>query len=155
MFAAFIYWQLRWDSAWGGEWPAPIAIAFVLLVVSPTLGILLQAIVMKGLEGTSETTKLVIPIAVMLAFIGITNWIWQDFESRIPEPFFGRDSKWELGDVFVTTHQTIVVIVAIGLAVILKILLTNTRIGITMRAVVDNQDLVRLNGSNPNASALS
>tara|TARA_A100000164_G_scaffold374925_1_gene408910 strand:- start:14569 stop:17034 length:2466 start_codon:yes stop_codon:yes gene_type:complete len=154
MFAAFIYWQLRWDSAWGGEWPAPIAIAFVLLVVSPALGVLLQAIVMKGLEGTSETTKLVIPIAVMLAFIGITNWIWQDFESRIPEPFFGRDSKWELGDAFVTTHQTIVVIVAIGLAVILKILLTNTRIGITMRAVVDNQELVRLNGSNPNASAL-
>ena len=45
MFAAFIYWQLRWDSAWGGEWPAPIALAFVLLIVSPSLGILLQAIV--------------------------------------------------------------------------------------------------------------
>ncbi|GIR35118.1 MAG: hypothetical protein CM15mP49_05030 [Actinomycetota bacterium] len=81
----------------GGEWPAPLALAFVLLIVSPSLGILLQTIVMKGLEGTSETTKLVIPIAVMLAFIGITNWVWQDFESRIPEPFFGRDSKWELG----------------------------------------------------------
>ena len=154
MFAAFIYWQLRWDSGWGGEWPAPIALAFVLLIVSPALGILLQAIVMKGLEGTSETTKLVIPIAVMLAFIGITNWIWQDFESRIPEPFFGRDSKWELGDAFITTHQTIVVIVAIVLAILLKVLLTNSRIGITMRAVVDNQELVRLNGSNPNYSAL-
>ena len=154
MFAAFIYWQLRWDSAWGGEWPAPIALVFVLLIVSPSLGILLQAIVMKGLEGTSETTKLVIPIAVMLAFIGITNWVWQDFESRIPEPFFGRDSKWELGDAFITTHQTVVVVVAIFLAILLKVLLTSTRIGITMRAVVDNQELVRLNGSNPNASAL-
>ena len=109
---------------------------------------------MKGLEGTSETTKLVIPIAVMLAFIGITNWVWQDFESRIPEPFFGRDSKWELGDAFITTHQTIVVVVAVFLAILLKVLLTSTRIGITMRAVVDNQELVRLNGSNPNASAL-
>lgn len=154
MFAAFIYWQLRWDSAWGGEWPAPIAMAFVLLVVSPVLGLLLQSIVMKGLEGASETTKLVIPIAVMLAFIGLTNWIWQDFESRIPEPFFGRDSKWQLGDAFITTHQTIVVIVAISLALLLKLLLSNTRTGITMRAVVDNQDLVRLNGSNPNSSAL-
>ena len=39
MFSAFIYWQLRWDSAWGDEWPAPIALAFVLLIVSPSLGI--------------------------------------------------------------------------------------------------------------------
>ena len=155
MFAAFIYWQLRWDSAWGGEWPAPLALAFVLLIVSPSLGILLQTIVMKGLEGTSETTKLVIPIAVMLAFIGITNWVWQDFESRIPEPFFGRDSKWELGDAFITTHQTIVVVVAVVLAIVLKVLLTNTRIGITMRAVVDNQELVRLNGSNPQSISSS
>ena len=68
MFAAFIYWQLRWDSAWGGEWPAPLALAFVLLIVSPSLGILLQKIVMKGLEGTSETTKLSYPNS---SYVGI------------------------------------------------------------------------------------
>ena len=25
MFAAFLYWQLRWDDGWGGHWPAPLA----------------------------------------------------------------------------------------------------------------------------------
>ena len=66
MFSAFVYWQLRWDEGWGGQWPAPIALLFVLFVVAPVVGVLLQILVMRGLEGTSETTKLVIPIAVML-----------------------------------------------------------------------------------------
>ncbi len=154
MFTAFIYWQLRWDQGWGGQWPAPIAIIFVLFIVAPLLGIFLQIVVMRGLEGTNETTKLVIPIAVMLAFIGATNWVWQDLESRIPEPFFGRESKWSIGDAYITTHQTIVVIVAIVLAAILKFILSNTRIGITMRAVVDNRELVQLNGGRPDLAAL-
>ena len=154
MFTAFIYWQLRWDSGWGGQWPAPIAIVFVLFVVAPLIGIFLQVVVMRGLEGTNETTKLVIPIAVMLAFIGATNWIWQDFESRIPEPFFGRESKWSIGDAYITTHQTIVVFTALGLALLLRFLLTRSRIGITMRAVVDNRELVQLNGGKPDFAAL-
>ena len=154
MFTAFIYWQLRWDNGWGGQWPAPIAIVFVLFVVAPLIGIFLQVVVMRGLEGTNETTKLVIPIAVMLAFIGATNWIWQDFESRIPEPFFGRESKWSIGDAYITTHQTIVVFTALGLALLLRFLLTRSRIGITMRAVVDNRELVQLNGGKPDFAAL-
>ncbi|MDP6145959.1 MAG: hypothetical protein QF596_09365 [Acidimicrobiales bacterium] len=154
MFTAFIYWQLRWDAGWGGQWPAPIAMLFVLFVVAPIIGIFLQLVVMRGLEGTNETTKLVIPIAVMLAFIGGTNWIWQDLESRIPEPFFGRESKWSIGDAYITTHQTIVVVTALLLALFLKFLLTNTRIGITMRAVVDNRELVQLNGGKPDFAAL-
>ncbi|MBB33213.1 MAG: hypothetical protein CL455_06135 [Acidimicrobiaceae bacterium] len=154
MFTAFIYWQLRWDAGWGGQWPAPIAMLFVLFIVAPLIGIFLQLIVMRGLEGTNETTKLVIPIAVMLAFIGATNWIWQDLESRIPEPFFGRQSKWSIGDAYITTHQTIVVVTALALALLLKFLLTKTRIGITMRAVVDNRELVQLNGGKPDRAAL-
>jgi len=154
MFTAFIYWQLRWDTGWGGQWPAPLAMLFVLFIVAPIIGIFLQLVVMRGLEGTNETTKLVIPIAVMLAFIGATNWIWQDLESRIPEPFFGRESKWSIGDAYITTHQTIVVVTALLLALVLKFLLSNTRIGITMRAVVDNRELVQLNGGKPDFAAL-
>jgi len=154
MFSAFLYWQLRWDDGWGGSWPAPIALLFVLFVAAPIIGIILQIVVMRGLEGTSETTKLVIPIAVMLAFIGIANWVWQGAEQRIPKPFFGRNAKWSIGDTYITWHQTIIVIVAVLLAVALRFLLFKTKIGITMRAVVDNTSLVELNGGRPNRAAL-
>ena len=36
MFSAFLYWQLRWDDGWGGNWPAPIALLFCLLYTSPS-----------------------------------------------------------------------------------------------------------------------
>ena len=154
MFSAFLYWQLRWDDGWGGQWPAPLALLFVLLIAAPIIGVVLQLVVMRGLKGTSETTKLVIPIAVMLAFIGITNWVWQGVEQRIPKPFFGRNAKWSIGDAFITWHQTIIVIAAIALAISLRFLLFNTKMGVTMRAVVDNPDLVELNGGRPDLAAL-
>jgi branched-subunit amino acid ABC-type transport system permease component len=154
MFAAFIYWQLRWDEGWGGQWPAPIALIFVLFIVAPLIGVFLQLIVLRGLEGTSETTKLVIPIAVMLGFIGVTNWVWQGAEQRIPKPFFGRNAKWSIGDAFITWHQTIVVIVAVVLAIGLRFILFRTRAGVAMRAVVDNRELVELTGGRPSRSAL-
>jgi len=154
MFAAFMYWQLRWDQGWGGQWPAPLALIFVLLVVAPIVGIFLQIVVMRGLQGTSETTKLVIPIAVMLAFIGITNWVWQGAEQRIPKPFFGRNAKWAIGEAFITWHQTIIVIAAVVLAIFLRFFLYKTKIGVTMRAVVDNPELVELNGGRPDRAAI-
>ena len=52
---------------------------------------------MKGLEGPSETTKLVIPIAVMLAFIGITNWNWQDGDTG--------ETLTEMGNDFPNTNS--------------------------------------------------
>ena len=154
MFAAYLYWQLRWDGGWGGQWPAPAALVVVLLVVAPLVGVLLQLVVMRGLEDTSETTRIVIPIAVMLAFIGIANWMWQDLESRIPAVFFGRESKWSVGDVNITAHQTIVILVAAVLAIALRFLLFRTRIGVAMRAVVDHRDLAELNGGRPDRAAL-
>ncbi|MGV3759728.1 MAG: ABC transporter permease subunit, partial [Actinomycetota bacterium] len=56
MLGAFGYWQLH--VGWG--WPAPLALAAVLLVLAPAFGLLLERVVMRGLVGTSEATKLVV-----------------------------------------------------------------------------------------------
>ena len=58
MLAAFTYWQLRFG--WG--WPAPLALLVVLGVLAPLLGALLYRVVMRGLRGTSEVTKIVVPV---------------------------------------------------------------------------------------------
>jgi len=47
----------------------------------------------------------------------------------------------------VTWHRFITIMVAVGLAIGLRILLFRTRIGIAMRAVVDNRDLAALGGA--------
>src|SRR5438067_2599583 len=59
MFLAFVYYSLRVEQGW----PTPIALAVVLLVVAPTIGVLLDAILMRRLAGASVTTKLVVTLA--------------------------------------------------------------------------------------------
>ena len=42
----------------------------VLLVLAPAFGLLLERVIMRGLEGTSEATKLVVSISLLVAMIG-------------------------------------------------------------------------------------
>ena len=73
MLAAFTYWQLRYD--WG--WSTPLALAVILLVLAPLFGVFLEAVVMRGLQGTTEVTKIVVTIGLLAAMIGAANWIWE------------------------------------------------------------------------------
>jgi branched-chain amino acid transport system permease protein len=149
MFAAFIYWQLRWDDGWGGQWPAPLALIVVLFVAAPLFGIIMERLIMRSLRGGSQVARVIVPVAVLLFLSGLASWIWSGLKPRTPKPFFGTTAKISVGDVQITTHQIIIFAVAIGLAAVLWFLLTRTRIGITMRAVVDNRELTQLNGGRP------
>ena len=61
MLGAFAYWQLRFE--W--NWPAPLSIAIVLLVLGPLFGAFLEVAIFCGLQGTSETVKLVVTVSLL------------------------------------------------------------------------------------------
>jgi branched-chain amino acid transport system permease protein len=149
MLAAFAYWQLRFD--W--DWPAPIALAVVLLVLAPAFGLLLERVIMRGLVGTSEATKLVVSISLLAFMIGLANLIWEPGASRPMENFF-RGERIDLGPTTITYHQAITIVVAVLVAVGLRFLLYRTRIGVSMRANVDDRSLALLNGARPDRVAL-
>src|SRR5919112_5293185 len=87
MLAAFAYWQLRFE--W--EWSAPVSLFVVLFVLAPIFGLLLEAVIMRGLVGTSEATKLVVSISLLAGMIGLANIIWEPGESRPNAKFFDGD----------------------------------------------------------------
>jgi branched-chain amino acid transport system permease protein len=153
MLCAYVYWDLRvndshtWPLLPKGVWPAPLALAFVLLVFAPLLGALLYRVVIRGLQGTSEIVKLVVPISVLLAAIGLANWVWKPTDSHSIQPFFGPDHKVTVFGVVLLWHDLTILLVAIALAIGLRVLLYGTRVGVSMRAVVDDRPLVELNGA--------
>jgi branched-chain amino acid transport system permease protein len=152
MMAAFCYWQLsvEWDV------PVPLSVALILVVLAPAFGLLLDRVVMRGLEGTSDVIKTVVTVGVLFALIALAQIVWGPNVNRIVEPFFGAKSKVEIFGVSVLYHQLLVIVVAAAVAFGLRLLLFNTRTGVAMRAVVSNRDLVRLNGGRPSrASAAS
>lgn len=148
MFVAFAYWQFRFG--WG--WPAPIALLLALGVLAPAIGLVIDRVIMRGLRGTGEATRLVVSISLMVGLIALANIIWEPSRSRPMSTFFqGRRIK-----VFVTTityHQAITILVALVVAAGLRWLLYRTRSGVSMRANVDDGTLTLLNGARPSRIA--
>ncbi|HEX8804837.1 MAG TPA: ABC transporter permease [Acidimicrobiales bacterium] len=152
MLAAFAYWQLRFD--WG--WPTPVALIVVLGVAAPLLGAALYAVVMRGLRNTSEVTRIVVPVSVMLGFLALSTWVW-DPTPRTPRlftKFFGADRTVDVLGVNVSWHELIAMAAALAIAISLRSFFTRTRSGVAMRAVVDDPDLLELNAGRPERLAV-
>ncbi|HTN99332.1 MAG TPA: ABC transporter permease, partial [Microthrixaceae bacterium] len=49
---AFAYWQFT--SLWG--WPAPLALIVCVFIIGPLIGVVVEAGIMRRLEGTNEIT---------------------------------------------------------------------------------------------------
>jgi branched-chain amino acid transport system permease protein len=151
MFGAFVFWQLRW----GWNWPTPVALIVVIGVLAPLFGCAVEKLLMRNLADASEATKLAVTIGLLISLQGAALWIWNPQTSR-PFPAFYVNDKVSLFGVYVTWTQLITVGTFVLCVAVLWFILYRTRIGIDMRAVVDNRALLMLFGGNPNrASRLS
>lgn len=147
MMSAFVYWQLSSPDAWG--LPVPLALALTLLVFAPGLGLLIDRVLMRRLHDATPITRIVVPIGLLVALIQIATIIWPPatVKASLPRFFLGRTV--ELGGIVIEYHQLLIFATAIAVAIGLRVLLYNTRIGVAMRAVVDSRDLAALNGVSP------
>jgi branched-chain amino acid transport system permease protein len=100
--------------------------------------------------------QIVVTIGLMFFLMGLAGTIWDENSiSPLPE-FFADKHGIDIGDVVLTWHRFITIVVAVLIAVFLRILLYRSRTGVAMRAVVDNRELAGLNGVRPGRiSALS
>ena len=145
MLGAFAYWQLRFD--WG--WPAPLAILVVLLIAAPLLGAGLHRVIMRGLRGTPEVVKIVVPVSVMLGFLALSKWVWNPNQGRVFSKFFGSQNTVTLAGIRITYHEILALTLAVIIAASLRYVFKRTRSGVAMRAVVDDPALLELNGGRP------
>ena len=144
MIMAFIYWDLRVHH----HWPAPLALIMVLFVLAPLFGALIERVLMRNLRSSDTGTSLVITIALLLGLIGVAFVAYPNGTPRVLPPFFAGHSV-RIGGINITYHQWAMLFTAAGVAVLLRLLLYQTRAGIAMRAVVDDRDLTSLNGAPP------
>jgi branched-chain amino acid transport system permease protein len=145
MLAAFLYWQLT--VGWG--WPVLAALAVVLFVAAPAFGLGIERAVMRPVQGLGEMERLVVTVALLSGFIAVAEWIWNPNVPRTLPAFFAGSAPIRIGAVTITWHQAITMIVAVVVAVALRVLLHGTRTGAEMRAVVDDRALAGLTGADP------
>ena len=150
--SALVYWQLHV----GWHLHSLAAIVLTIGCFAPAVGLFLELVVMRGLRDTSEVTRLVIPVAVLLAINGLATWVWFRDGSRaiVPIKFFGERYVKVLGQA-VYFHQLIGVALALVTVLGLYVLLYKLRLGVTMRATVDDRRLLLLNGGRPDRASLA
>lgn len=147
VLCAFIYWELV-ENRDGPGVPQAVGLLFVVLVVAPTIGVLIDLILMRRLRNAELVTQLMVTVGLMVFLLTLTGQIWQADRIRGVEFFWAGDG-FSIGEQKVAWHRFANLVVAAVIAIFLRILLFRTRIGVAMRAVVDNRDLTALNGARP------
>ncbi len=144
MVAAFSYWELSVNLGM----PVLASLAVVLLVEAPVLGLVVERLLARQLHSASTERALMVTLGLMLVLVGIASTVWNPETERILPGFFSMDSARILG-VNVSGQQMLVVALAIAVAVALWGLLKHSRLGVAMRAVVDDPELLAMAGASP------
>ena len=142
MVAAFAYWQLR--IGWG--LPTPVALLVTLVVVTPAIGLAVEA-VMRRFHGADVTALLVITIALTVTAIGVIQKLFPPDVRSLPALI--GDTGPRIAGVVVTWDQLVTLALAATVAAGLRVFLYRARIGMAMRAVVDDPMLAGLAGARP------
>ncbi|KAB2341538.1 branched-chain amino acid ABC transporter permease [Actinomadura rudentiformis] len=145
MVGAFTYYQFT--VAW--KLPAWAALIMVVGLLGPAMGRLQHAFIMRGLRDTEQITRIVVTVAIMLGLVALAQWLWDPQEARVPQMLFGVDRTITFFGVTLRYHEVICLFVALALAVGLRALFVKSRLGVLMRATVDDPDLLSLTSHDP------
>ena len=140
MIATFVFYSLRVDAGL----PTAPALAVAVLGVGPAVGIVIDRVLLRRLEGATAATYVVVSLGLLVALQGVAIWVYGP-ATRTMAPIFPH-STFRLPGVNVGWDQVILVAIAavtgLGLAVFFRF----SRLGIQTRAVVDDPGLTELEG---------
>ena len=147
VLSAFLYWELV-DNRDGFGLPNWLGLLIVVLLVAPLIGVALDVVLMRQLRTAPLVVQLMVTVGLMVFFLTFTGLVWKADQIRSVS-FFWPGEGFNIGDFRVTYHRFAMIIIAAIIAIVLRLLLFRTRIGVAMRAVVDNRELTALNGARP------
>ncbi|MFG2484368.1 ATP-binding cassette domain-containing protein [Streptomyces virginiae] len=143
----------------GLGWPAVPAALLVVCVLAPGLGWGLDRLMFRRLARVGETAQIVATIGLLVALPAAGLWVVelladagapvQPAENQFGLPGVGPSpaKSWQLADgVGIDSDQLITWVVTALVAVALWVLMRHTRLGLQLRAAVDNRSLTELRG---------
>jgi len=140
---------------WTGYWLLGVAAGFVVLAV---VGLVMQVLVFRRLEGDDlRQTLVTIGISIVAADLMLAGWSGGTYQILVPEWLDGAVKtpfvtayRSNGAAVFLTYpfYRLVVLAVAIVIGVGLWLMLNKTRIGMMIRAGVDDREMLSASGAN-------
>lgn len=140
--AAFLFYSLR--ITYGVPWP--VAAVLTIAVFGFVIGAILERLT-RTLRDAPQAVEVVATVGLLLGVQGLLYLIYGNV-TRIFPPFLPR-SGFNVAGVTVTWEQVIAILIASFSAAGLYLFLQHSRLGLAMRAVVDNPTLVKLTAESP------
>lgn len=128
-------------TVWGGLLALGSAMAVCAL-----LGVIVERLAYRPLRGGSTLNVLITAIGVSLLLQNLGQYFWGAAPRPFPELF--PVTTFELGGLFVSSNQLVVIGVTVLLLVALQFIVQRTKIGTAMRAVSLNPQAAKLVGIN-------
>jgi len=142
------------DARWGwAEAPSLLQNGLLLLVAiaavaaaALALGLVLERVIVRPVYG-QHMFQILITLGATIVLEEVIRIVWGPNDQVMPVPFTVRGS-WDVADVIVLRFP--VVAVALGLAVYagMMLFLTRTRVGLIVRAGVENGQMIQALGHN-------
>ncbi len=143
-------------NAWGwvetGTWGQSVAsvlLALLLaLIVGGLLGVLLERIIIRRVYG-SHLKQILITMGASLVMAEIIKICWgpNDEVVLVPQAFMG---SWDVFDVIINKFRVAAIFVGLAVFVAIHLVMKRTKLGIIVRAGVENREIVQALGHNIN-----
>ncbi|MDO8361518.1 MAG: ATP-binding cassette domain-containing protein [Actinomycetota bacterium] len=147
--AAYVFFWMHGDKKLGGHgWDWKISAFVAILIVGPLLGLLMERI-SRALSRQRTAWKVVGTAGLILVVQGLGTVKYGGDTIKVDQFLPSANEVVIIADVRIRYVQIIVTVFALVVVGLLYALFRFTRLGIAMRAVVDDPDLVDLQGISP------
>ena len=140
--AFFFYWlSVDHDQSW---WVAGL---IAILGLGTLTGLAMERLA-RHLSKMSTTLKIVATVGIVLIVQGLSSLKYKPGVARVP-PFLPQGPAFHLFEVTVSKSDVIVMVIGVVIATALFTFFRFSRLGVAMRGVVDDPDLLDLSGTSP------
>ncbi len=144
MIAAFSYWVLVSEH----HVPILVALLIILVIGASIAGALVERVLMRRLHGASPERPVMVTLGLMVILTGLATVVWSPTTQR--EVGNMVNGQFRLVGINIQYQEALIIGVALGVAILLRLLFYSTRTGVALRAVVDDPELLAMSGVSPN-----
>ncbi len=123
-----------------------LIVLVVALVVGAILGLILEQLIIRNVYG-DHLKQILITMGAALIMAEVIRVAWgpNDEVTLVPAAFVG---SWDFFDVVINKFRVASIVIGVGVFVVMQLVLKRTKLGIIVRAGVENREMVQAMGYN-------
>jgi branched-chain amino acid transport system permease protein len=122
-----------------------VAIAAAMLV-AVGLGVLLQRVIVRPVYG-QHMFQILVTLGATIVLEELIRIVWGPNDQVMPLPATFQGS-WDVADVIVLRFPVVAIVLGLGVYAIIQLVLRRTRVGLIVRAGVENGEVIQVMGHN-------